>query len=420
MKKCVFTICAKNYIGLAKILEKSIKRYNTDLDFYIFVADEFADQIQKLPDNALISHNVLSIPEDKWKEMSFKYDVTEFCTAIKPKCFEYIFNTLNYDQSIYLDPDIFVFNSLNVIFNDLEKYSIILTPHIINIEPDYSGDIAEKTILACGVYNLGFCALKKSIHSEKFIQWWANRLIDKCFINPSDSYFTDQRWIDMIPCFFDSNILKISQNFGLNLAPWNFFEREIFMKDGEYFVCSRNNKNSNKFDKLIFVHYSGYDYTKLKKGIIVQKNIPNINEYVDILPIIDNYKQEIVENKDVFDEFISLSYTYNKFDNGVSITSFHRRLYNGMISDVNYFENPFSTSEPNTFYLLLKQRKMFPLKAEIEKYNKNTPTVSNKISKVNKLFTYIYMIIGYDRFYLLIRLFKPYSKFETYSFLLKK
>ena len=38
MTNCAFTIVAKNYIGLAMILEKSIKRYYTDLDFFIVVA----------------------------------------------------------------------------------------------------------------------------------------------------------------------------------------------------------------------------------------------------------------------------------------------------------------------------------------------------------------------------------------------
>ena len=38
-KNCIFTICAKNYIGLAQALEKSILQYNNNIDFYIVVAD---------------------------------------------------------------------------------------------------------------------------------------------------------------------------------------------------------------------------------------------------------------------------------------------------------------------------------------------------------------------------------------------
>lgn len=33
MKKSIFTIVAKNYIGLAQILNNSIRKYNNDIDF---------------------------------------------------------------------------------------------------------------------------------------------------------------------------------------------------------------------------------------------------------------------------------------------------------------------------------------------------------------------------------------------------
>ena len=39
--KTVFTICAKNYIGLAQTLEKSVLKYNPEIDFFIFVVDSF-------------------------------------------------------------------------------------------------------------------------------------------------------------------------------------------------------------------------------------------------------------------------------------------------------------------------------------------------------------------------------------------
>ena len=37
---CAFTIVAKNYVGLAQLLQKSIMHHNSNIDFYIIVADE--------------------------------------------------------------------------------------------------------------------------------------------------------------------------------------------------------------------------------------------------------------------------------------------------------------------------------------------------------------------------------------------
>ena len=109
MENCVFTIVAKNYIGLAQILEHSIKQYYKDVDFYVIVADEFEER-RDYPDNAIEAKKCLDIPEDLWVNMSFKYDLTEFCTSIKPASILYFLE--KYEKVIYLDPDILFYDSI--------------------------------------------------------------------------------------------------------------------------------------------------------------------------------------------------------------------------------------------------------------------------------------------------------------------
>lgn len=226
MKKTAFTICAKNYIGLALALEKSLKEHSKDVDFYIFVADEFSleEDIESLPENVIIAKKVIGISDAQWNQMSFKYDITEFCTSIKPTCFKYILEQFCPDTCIYFDPDILVFNSLDVIYNMLNDKSIIVTPHITTIEKTYTGNLNERNLLYSGMFNLGFLALKNDQYSKKMLDWWEVRLEDRCFQNMMENYFTDQKWMDFLPSFFPEQLL-ISSNLGLNVAPWNFFER---------------------------------------------------------------------------------------------------------------------------------------------------------------------------------------------------
>ena len=101
-KKCAFTIVAKNYIGLGQILGKSIQIYNEDIDFFIVVSDEFSEPNPSLSANVIIGKEVLGIKPQKWVDMSFKYDLTEFCTSIKPLGFRYFFDK-GYDNVIYFD-----------------------------------------------------------------------------------------------------------------------------------------------------------------------------------------------------------------------------------------------------------------------------------------------------------------------------
>ena len=67
MKNCAFTIVAKNYIGLAQILEKSIREYYNDLLFYIIVADEIDNELKKeLSTNILVAKETLNITPETW------------------------------------------------------------------------------------------------------------------------------------------------------------------------------------------------------------------------------------------------------------------------------------------------------------------------------------------------------------------
>jgi hypothetical protein len=306
-KHSVFTICAKNYIGLAQILEKSLKTYNKNISFYIFVAGEISvEEENEMPNNVFECKKILNghIDEVKLEEMAFKYNLTEFCTSVKPFCFQYLFDNLNSDKCIYLDPDILTLSSFQEIFDMLDVHKIILTPHITSIETIYKGARSEKGLLSTGVFNLGFLALRASAQVSDMLSWWGERLKMQCFIDALDSYFTDQRWMDFLPCFFSYPDLLVTHHLGLNLAPWNFFERELFKIDDCWHVRYRAGKQQDLENlasyTLVFVHFSGYDYKSLLKGNIIQNNITGLVNYPDIDEICELYAKYIKTEAETF------------------------------------------------------------------------------------------------------------------------
>ena len=173
-KKCAFTIVAKNYIGLGRILGTSLQRLHNDVDFRIFVADTFDDQTPSLPQDVVIVKHLQLYSEAEWTDMAFKYDLTEFCTAIKPACFEHLFN-LGYEQAVYFDPDIYIFSPINIVFDKLDQYDVALTPQIAGIHVDYQGEHPEWAMNVNGIFNLGFCAMRNSERTTQIVQWWKQR-----------------------------------------------------------------------------------------------------------------------------------------------------------------------------------------------------------------------------------------------------
>jgi len=420
MKKIAFTICAKNYIGLAQTLESSIKLYNKDVEFFIFVADEISleENIKSLPNNVIIAKDALDIPIDQWYQMCFKYSLLEFCTAIKPSCFKYIFKHLNPQGCIYFDPDILVFNSLIGIYDKLENYSIILTPHITSMEEEYTGKLNEQNLLISGMYNLGFLALKNDEYSSKMLKWWAIRLKDRCYQNVMENYFTDQKWMDFLPSFFPSQLL-ISFDLGLNLAPWNFFEREIVLEDNSFFVKNRIEKEKITLYPLTFVHFSGFNYNSLINDEISYASVVNDLEiYADLKDLLMVYSSFLKIN--AFQKYINLEYSYNYFSNHVFISSVYRRLFRRLLEDNKIISNPFNCSEQ--FYLSLNKNGL--IKNGMNKIDKssilNVTNVENKTLQINKLLYILYRFIGVKKFFQLVRLMRLYSKIENHVFLVDR
>jgi len=426
MTNCVFTICAKNYIGLAKILEESLKQHNPECNFLIFVADEFDnnEDIKKLPSNVIIARTVLNINKAKWDDFSFKYNLTEFCTAIKPYCFLYLFDNKQYDTFIYLDPDIYFFNSLAPVYDALSIHSIVLTPHILNIDARDNGENTLDAILSAGVFNLGFLALKNDMCSKKMILWWCHQLDDKCFIDNFDGYFTDQKWMNFLPIFFNDNALHIIRHKGLNVAPWNYYEREIIIQDNCTFGVRYRGDTSSSIDDLIFVHYSGYDYNAFKEGIVIQNNILQLPDYNDIKQITGVYISSIKEQKDIFDTYIYLRYTYNFFENGVPIDKFHRRIYRGLTAKDKDFPNPFSAKGGDSYFCRLKKSRLIFLdknRVHVDKISHNNiENMGKKVKLFNCIFKMIFKMIGYRNYQLFLRFFPRFSRFESQIFLVDK
>lgn len=411
---CVFTIVAKNYIGLALILEKSIRKYYNNVDFYIVIADEVeSGVITNLPPNALIAKDILNLSDDIWYNMSFKYNLTEFCTSIKPLSFKYFINSKKYKKVIYLDPDIYFFSSIEPIFKELDNVSMVLTPHILQIPNKGATDSPESDWMTCGMFNLGFCGIRDTSKSKRILDWWHERLVSSCFNERLKGQFTDQKWMDFIPCFLESTELTISHKLGYNFAPWNFFEREIMQQEGCLKVKSRIDYKTINMEQLVFVHFSGYDYANLKDGIFSQHNIHSLKEYSDLTPIFVEYSKAIRDNANLFNLYINQQYSYNKFDDGAPIAVFHRRLYSSLIEHGETFLNPFSSN--GKFYRLLKKKgmvgKSLTDNSKITKNNLNN--IGTKLKYFNRLSRLLYWIIGAKRYFLLLRLLKPYSLYES-------
>lgn len=172
MNLCAFTICTKSYIGLATTLKKSFLKYNPNFDFYFIIVDPIDDLIFDQT-NIIQAKKIMGISEVEFYQMAFKYNVTEFCTSIKPFGFEYFFNK-GYKLVSYFDPDIYFYDKFSELY-EYKNISVFLTPHILNMKLAGSGECTEENFLKYGIYNCGFIAFINNENTKTFITWWKKK-----------------------------------------------------------------------------------------------------------------------------------------------------------------------------------------------------------------------------------------------------
>ncbi|HEX5693834.1 MAG TPA: hypothetical protein VFY00_04345, partial [Arenimonas sp.] len=247
-----FTSICANYLPKAMALAESVKRHDPQARFVLCLVEREA------PDVALqFPHfdEVVLAKDAGWDDFDrfmFRHSIVEASTAVKPRFMIHL--TERYpkaDKFVYLDPDVLVYSRLSELEVLLDEHSIVLAPHLLrpgNIDMEISS-------LAHGSYNLGFLAISRADNSARFLQWWADRLFLYCYDDKARGIFTDQKWIDLAPSFFDCHILK---HHGYDFATWSLLGSDLSGQDGNYVVNG---------DPLRFIHFSGLDSGTIDKAI---------------------------------------------------------------------------------------------------------------------------------------------------------
>ncbi len=330
----IFTSITSNYLPKARVLAESVKQVKPDATFHVVLNDrppegfELADE----PFDNLIRLEQLPVGRDRaWL---FKHTVVELCTATKGMTFLYIADWFKAEQVYYLDPDIVVFDGLDALERLLESHRILLTPH--QIEPETEpGAVADNEIasLKHGIYNLGFLGVRPVGEGRRFLEWWDSRLRLFCYDDIPGGLFTDQRWVDLAPAFFQG--IHILREPRFNVATWNLTHRQAAgnLADG----ITINGQ------PLAFYHFSGFDggaqATMLNK---YGKNSPALFELRKWYIAACEARGQSVLGK--------LRPALDFFDDGTPIARHQRVLYRGSPDLQRRFPDPYAVNSGPACY----------------------------------------------------------------------
>ena len=311
LKNCAVTIVSGNYLAYARVLGASLAAAEPDFDFRVLIVDRKTPALLKAIRQSGLDATFaeeLNLPD--LERLFYKYDIVELNTALKPTFLKQTF-ALGYEHVLYLDPDIRVYAPLTPVLDALQDSSIVLTPHALNPVMDGLRP-SDVDFLRTGVYNLGFIGLRASEQTTAMLDWWESRCLGLGFNDTAFGIFVDQKWINLVPCYFSS--VHILRHPGCNVAYWNLHERQIEVRVDNHFHVNGSD--------LIYFHFSG---VVPSNPSLLSKHQTRHNLQADspLSALVQDYCQSLIELG--HKQYANFAYGFGSLDDGTYVTPTMRR-----------------------------------------------------------------------------------------------
>lgn len=325
-----FTSINLRYLPKALAWARSVKASNPDWETHILLNDAVPEGAADWPCvDVVFPINALGVPS--FLPWAFGMRVVELCTATKPFYARRLLEE-GYDHVFYFDPDTYVYNDLELLVDAFGEDDVLITPHctepaVSEAEIHYN----EMSSLAHGVFNLGFLGLRNSPTAVAVADFWSRRLLRHCADDHGRGLFTDQKWFNLVPVFFDR--VRVLRHKGCNTASWNIASRPLSRRDGILHAGD---------DPLIFFHFSGYDRNTPRTMFDV---FGQFNE--TLAGLIDDYDQANDALGRKFPVWQS-SWAYGAYEDGSPIPDAHREIYRRAYENELIYDQPYATG-PGSF-----------------------------------------------------------------------
>ncbi len=230
-----------NYLPYGLTLIDSINIHIKNSKIFVVVLDKKAHDF-------LIHENISNVQIIKLYDVETKYtelikakktrSKVEYFFTLTPAICKYIIEEFEGIKRLnYLDSDLYFFSNPDLVFNEIENSSIAIIEHRFAITSRHN--------IKYGRFNVGWISFLNDEDGLDCINQWFNDCVEWCYQIPELNRYADQKYLNKWPSKYES--LKIIQNKGANLAPWNLSNYKIKKVDKKLFIDQ---------DELVFFHFA--------------------------------------------------------------------------------------------------------------------------------------------------------------------
>jgi hypothetical protein len=233
-----------NYLSRGLALYHSLQRQAPGSRLWVLCLDPACHQLLTklaLPDLVPVSLVDFEAADPKVAATRSSRSLVEYYFTCSPAWLLYVLERETSSQWVtYLDGDLFFFGSPEKIFGELQNAAFGIIPH--RYTP------AVEHMRKYGVYNVGWVGVRNDPDGAAAVKWWREKCIEWCYDYVDGDRFADQGYLQELSTRFPR--VRVIENVGANLAPWNIGNYRVEFRDGKVLIDSTY--------PLIFFHFQGF------------------------------------------------------------------------------------------------------------------------------------------------------------------
>ena len=268
------TIITDSHIDYAYALFDSLIAHQAKARLYVLVVDKlrtecsyppcaglevlYLDEIRAEPAIARVIQKYNQAPDNlRW--------------SLKPALMLFLLQQKGCGKVLFTDPDLCFFASADFLYEQLDQWGILLSPHWRSRDPQQNPGSFHLNFLE-GMFNGGFVAASnKGIAALK---WWLEACLYACERDAERGLYDDQKYLDLLPAQFPE--AGVIHHRGCNVASWN---RDVNLRslneNGEVRILEKW--------EIVFIHFSNSTVRNIieQRDPLLQPHLEKWKQYLD-------------------------------------------------------------------------------------------------------------------------------------------
>ena len=237
----------KNYLSRGLVLYESLVEHCENFELYVlcldaFTFDYFTKNTNRYPEIKVLTLDEFEKEDGVLKECKSSRSKIEYYFTLSPCLPLYLLKKYKLPHICSLDADIMFYSNPQPLFEYLNNYSIVITPH------KFSPEIQSWE--EYGNYNVSFQIFKNDETGISCLEKWRQQCIEWCYdkLDTLNNRFADQKYLDEWFKLYPQKVKSLTDNIS-GLAVWNI---------NKYTLSYKNKTFYSNDERLLFFHFHDF------------------------------------------------------------------------------------------------------------------------------------------------------------------